>query len=150
MYRSWWRVLIEHDPLDKGMWNLFSILALRTPWTVWKGKKTGHWKMTSPGRQVPNMLLEKGREITPERTVDYKLALTKAIAKEWTIKAFSICLYGDWTPCCYRCWSSTTLEGVEGGVRHSVFQGIWWDRSLDTLVFLGADFMILILASPHI
>ena len=26
------------DPLEKGMANHFSILALRTPWTVWKGK----------------------------------------------------------------------------------------------------------------
>ena len=47
--------------------NLFSILALRTPWTVWKGKKIGLWKMISPGRSVPNMLLEKSGEITPER-----------------------------------------------------------------------------------
>ena len=36
---SWWRVLPKHDPLEKGMANHFSILALRTPWTVWKGKK---------------------------------------------------------------------------------------------------------------
>ena len=34
--------------------------------------------------------------------------------------------------------------------RGTLLQGIWWDRSLDSLVFLGADFMILILASPHI
>ena len=30
---------------EKGMANHFSILALRTPWTVWNGKKIGHWKM---------------------------------------------------------------------------------------------------------
>ena len=35
---SWWRVLIKHGPLDKGMANHFSILALRILWTVWKGK----------------------------------------------------------------------------------------------------------------
>ena len=28
--------------LEKGMANHFSILALRTPWTVWKGKKIQH------------------------------------------------------------------------------------------------------------
>ena len=38
-------------PLEKGMANHFSILTLRTPWTVWKGKKIGHWKMNSPGAQ---------------------------------------------------------------------------------------------------
>ena len=33
----------------KGMANHFSILALRTPWRVWKGKKMGHWMINSPG-----------------------------------------------------------------------------------------------------
>ena len=46
---SWWRVLTKCGPLEKGMANHFNILALRTPWTVWKGKKIGHWKMNSPG-----------------------------------------------------------------------------------------------------
>ena len=46
---SWWRVLTKHSPLEKGMASHFSILALRTPWTVWKGKKIGHWKMNFPG-----------------------------------------------------------------------------------------------------
>ena len=54
-------------PLEKGMANHFSILALRTPWTVWKGKKTGHWKMNSPGWWVPNMLLAISGEMTSER-----------------------------------------------------------------------------------
>ena len=31
---SWWRGLTECGPLEKGMANHFSILALRTPWTV--------------------------------------------------------------------------------------------------------------------
>ena len=35
--RSWWRVLTKLGPLEKGMANHFSILALRTPWTIWKG-----------------------------------------------------------------------------------------------------------------
>ena len=50
MAGSWWRGLTECGPLEKGIANHFSILALRTPWTVWKGKKIGHWKMNSPGR----------------------------------------------------------------------------------------------------
>ena len=33
---SWWRGLTECGPLEKGMANHFSILALRTPWIVWK------------------------------------------------------------------------------------------------------------------
>ena len=30
--------LTKHGPLEKGIANHFIILALRTPWTVWKGK----------------------------------------------------------------------------------------------------------------
>jgi len=33
---SWWRVLTKRGPLEKGMANHFSTLALRIPWTVWK------------------------------------------------------------------------------------------------------------------
>ena len=64
---SWWRGLTECGPLEKGMASHFSILALRTPWTVWKGKMIGYQKRNSPGHEVPNMLLEISGEITPER-----------------------------------------------------------------------------------
>ena len=47
---SWWRVLTKCSPLEKGMAKHFSILALRTPGTVWKGKKIKQWKVNSPGR----------------------------------------------------------------------------------------------------
>ena len=87
---------------------------------------------------------------TKQAGVNYKLALTKGIANDWTTKEFAICLFGDWTPCCYSCWPSTIAEGVQGGVRHSVLQEIWWDMSLDSWMVLGTDFMIWILASPHI
>ena len=43
-------ILTECGPLEKGMANHFSILALRTPWTVWKGKMIGYWKRNSPGQ----------------------------------------------------------------------------------------------------
>ena len=58
---------ISVPTLEKGMANYFSLLALRTPWTGRKGRKIGHWKMNSPGQWVPNRLLEKSGEITPER-----------------------------------------------------------------------------------
>ena len=41
-----WQNMIS---LVKGLANHFSILALRTPWTIWKGKKMWHWKMNFPG-----------------------------------------------------------------------------------------------------
>ena len=40
------------------MANHFSILALRTPWTVQKGKKIGHWKMELPGLVGPQYATE--------------------------------------------------------------------------------------------
>ena len=39
MDRSWWRIQTKCGPLEKRMANHFSILALRTPWTVWKWQK---------------------------------------------------------------------------------------------------------------
>ena len=63
---SWWRVLTKCAPPEKGMANHFTLLALNL-WAVWKGKKIAHRKMNSPGLLVPNKLLEKSGEITPER-----------------------------------------------------------------------------------
>ena len=34
MNGSWWRILRKCGPLEKGMTNHFSVLALRTPWIV--------------------------------------------------------------------------------------------------------------------
>ena len=51
----------------EGNGKILQYSCLETPWTVWKGKKIGHWKMNSPGWYMSNMLLEKSGEITPER-----------------------------------------------------------------------------------
>ena len=40
---SWWRVLTK---LEERIASHSTILAIRTPQTVWKGKKTWHWKMS--------------------------------------------------------------------------------------------------------
>ena len=65
--RSQWRVLPKRGPPEKGMANPFSIPALRTPWTVWKGKRMWHWEISPQGQQVFSMLLGNSREIAPER-----------------------------------------------------------------------------------
>ena len=59
---SWWRVLTKCGPLEKGMANHFSILAMKTPWTVWKGKKIWNLKISLQGQEVSNMLLWKSRK----------------------------------------------------------------------------------------
>ena len=51
MDRSWWRVLTKHGPLEKGMANDFSILALRTPWRAQKGKKD-----MTPDDELPGLV----------------------------------------------------------------------------------------------
>lgn len=66
-------------------------------------------------------------------------------------RIFAVCLRRDWTLCYCSCWPSTLPEGNVGWrVRHSVFQGNWWNRSLDSEIFSGTDFRIQILASLHI
>jgi len=49
------RVMVERSnrmwSTGEGNGKPLRILALRTPWTAWKGKKIGHWKMNSPGAQ---------------------------------------------------------------------------------------------------
>ena len=45
----WLLLLTKCGPLEKGMANNFSVLAMRILWTVWNGKKTGHWKMNCLG-----------------------------------------------------------------------------------------------------
>ena len=77
-------------------------------------------------------------------TVKYNWHL---LVNDWATKSFAICLYINLSLCCYGCWPSRTLEGVQGGVRHSMLKGIW---SLDSWMISGTDFMMSILASPHI
>ena len=70
MARSQGRALTKRGPLGEGMASHASIPALRTPWTVRKGKKTWQRKMSPPGWRVSNILLGKSRgqsPVAPER-----------------------------------------------------------------------------------
>ena len=101
MDRSWCRVLTKRGPLEKGMTNHFSILALRTPWTAWKGKKIGQWRMNSPDWQMPNVLLEIRRnnsrnneETEPKQKQHPAVDVTGDGSKVWCCKE-QYCL-GTW------------------------------------------------------
>ena len=61
--------------------------------------------------------------------------LPRAPPSDWTTRAFAKCLCGDWTLCSCSCWPSATAGGVQGGVRCSVLQGIWWNRSFSSVQF---------------
>ena len=65
--------------------------------------------------------------------------------------------YKDWLPCCCSCWPSA-LRQKESRVESksealcswSGGGGNWQDRTSDSLIFSGADFMSPVLISPHI
>ena len=46
---SWWRLLTKHGPLEKGMANHFSILALKIPWAEKLGAGYCPWGYKEPG-----------------------------------------------------------------------------------------------------
>ena len=50
-----------------------------------KGKKIWHCKMNSPGWQLPNMLLEKGVEIAPERMKRLSQSKNTAQSLMWLV-----------------------------------------------------------------
>ena len=132
---------------SKVKWLLWDLQQAYPKW--WRKQRI--WKDPEQNRNGMNHVKRKPTDMsTTINDVHYKLALTKSIDNDWTAKAFAICLYGGWTPCCYSCRPSAIPERVQGGGRHSVLQGIWWDRSLDSWMLLGTDFMISILAFPNI
>ena len=145
-------------------WAITRRQVSRDLWLLRPSPVIAHWvsyqqkPSTKLGTSLHSNTGQNGHEMPPKvwsdlwlqgGDVNYKLALTKSIANDCTTKAFVICLYLDWAPC-YSCWPSTTPEGFQGGVRHFVLQGIWWDRSLDGWMFLGTHVMISILAFSHI
>ena len=64
---GWWGVLTKCCPLEKGMANHFSILALRTHEQYEKAKQYDTERWTPQVGRYPIMLLEISGEITPER-----------------------------------------------------------------------------------
>ena len=143
------------------MWLYCSGLELNVqyfqglPYLIWVFSPFSKYTTSIPAYLVINTQLgEVNSEVSSKQlsTTNWQLprALPRAFAKDWTTKAFVICPYRDWIPCCYSCWPSTVPEGVQGPVRSSVLQGICWDRSLDSWMLFGTDFMIPVLVSPHI
>ena len=85
---SWWRVMTKCGPLEKGMANNFSILALRIPWTVWKGKKIGHWisnAQYATGDQWRNNS-RKNEEMEPKQKQHPLVDVTGDGSKVWCCK----------------------------------------------------------------
>ena len=120
---SWWRVLIKRGPMEKVMANHFSVLALRTPWTAWKGKKIGHWKMNSPGWYVPNMLLETSGEIIPERMKRWSQSKNNTHLWMWLVmevKLDAIKNYIAWEPGMLGPWIKANWKWSNGTARENI------------------------------
>ena len=90
----------KHGPLEKGMANHLSILSLRTPWTVWKGKKIGHWKIPrlvgaqyATGEEWRNNS-RKNEEIEPKQKPHPVVDMTGDGSKVWCYKE-EYCI-GNW------------------------------------------------------
>ena len=144
-------------------WTITRRQVSRDLWLLRPSPVTAHWvsyqqKPSSElGTSRPGNAGQNGHEVPPKAwsdlwpqggRVNYKLARTKSIANDWITKAFAICLYGNWAPCCYSCWLSQPLREfrVGWGTLCSRESG----GSLDSWMFLGTDYIISILASPHI
>ena len=88
----WWRVLTKCGSLEKGMTNHFSILALRTPWTLWKSKKdTERWTPKSVGAQYATgqewrNKSKKNEEMEPKQKQCLILDVTDDGSKVWYCK----------------------------------------------------------------
>ena len=84
-----WSIVEGSDktwPLEKGMANNFSILELRIPWAVWKGKKIWNWKINFWGWKVTNMLPERSAQITPEGMKRQSQSKNNAQLWMWLVK----------------------------------------------------------------
>ena len=76
------------------MANHFSILALRTPWAVWNGKKIGHWNMNSPAWKMPDLSTgdqwrnnsRKNEETEPKQKQHSVVDVTGDESKVWCCK----------------------------------------------------------------
>ena len=130
-----WTITRKQVYRDLWLWRPSPVIALWMYYQQKPSSELGTSLLSNAGQNGHEMPLKVWLALWPPGGhVNYKLAFTKSIANGWTTKAFAICLYRDWAPCCYSCWPFTTPEEVQGG---SV-QGIWWDRPLDGCIFFSS------------
>ena len=151
------RSLGWEDPLEEEIATLFSILTWRIHrqrsleghkesdmtergLSVMKGVFQSLWPLGSQrvrhdwkhaGTNTPQLIESMGYMVWMSTT---NWHLPRAFARDLTTtttKLFVIFLCGEWTLCYCSCWLQHLLWRVQGEVRHSVLQGMWWNRSSD-------------------
>ena len=97
-----------------------------------KGKNTGHWKMNSPGWQVPNMLLEISGQLNPERMKRGSLSKNSIQLWMWLVMEVVWCCKQQY--CCKEPgmlgpWSRQIGSGQtgDGKSEHGHFRN-WWTK----------------------
>ena len=95
-----------------------------------KGKNTGHWKMNSPGWQVPNMLLEISGQLNPERMKRGSLSKNSIQLWMWLVMEVVWCCKQQY--CCKEPgmlgpWSRQIGSGQtgDGKSEHQQFRNQW-------------------------
>ena len=103
------RVLTKYGPLEEGMADHYSILAMRIPWTVQTAKKIWHWKISHPRLEGAQMLLGKsGRQllIAPERMK--QLGQSRNDAQLWVCLVVKFLCYKE--QYCIGTWNVRSLN----------------------------------------
>ena len=96
-----WTITRRQVCRDLWLWRPNPLIA---HWVTCQQKPSSQLRTSLPSntrQNVHEMPPKTWLDVRPqEGHVNYKLSLIKGIANEWTAKAFTLCLHGDWTPFC--------------------------------------------------
>ena len=112
------RVLTKHGPLEEGMANHFSILALRTP--IWKGKNGGRSQDGGGIGRGDHFLFYKFIERTAERWTEFTKQLLIASSGHQAPRKAAHCLRREVGQGYWRLKRETRERGPETPPRKGV------------------------------
>ena len=124
---SWWRGLTECCPQEKGMANHFSILALRTPWTIWKyavasALCSGPENLVSQKNWWKDNLVSSGRK---EEEIGIQLQLIGQLEPVSLLASPSV------TPMAHgNCWCSLPRYCLPWRMFRKRYSGNYWRKEL--------------------
>ena len=121
---------------EEEMANHLSILAMKSPWTVWKGKKIWHRKMSPSGQKVSNILLGKSGE-SPWIARRSNQSILKEISPEYSLEGLGLGLklqyFGHLMRRVDSLEKTLMLGKTEGGRRRGRERMRWLDGITDSM-----------------